>query len=301
MSADLSTCGRIRIALDGAALDVAFNDIPAAGDPRGVLLYLHGFIASRRHWRPTIERLRASGWRQIAIDLPGFGDSGMLPRPHRLPDYADAVAAVCAALGVRPVVVGHSFGGMVAVDLADRHPERVEALVLVAPAGIAHPHHRIPAWVRVPLLRDVIIGAVTTRWIGRWYFRGVAETLAGLSDEEVDDLRFGVRRCREVRRMRAFYRMPHFLDALARLRAPAGLIWGDRDRVVPAADAGPILDALRRRPAAVGRTDEVPFVRMPGVGHLPMHEDRDGFADALRAVLSRVAGRLPRVEGGDAG
>lgn len=310
MSADPLAPRRATVLVAGAPVELAYAEVPAPGPARGTVLYVHGFIASRRHWRPVVERLAAAGgagrsfadqaagrgvaapaggWRQLAVDLPGFGDSGSLPRPHRLEDYADALAALLAGLGERPVVVGHSFGGMVAVDLADRHPERVAGLVLVAPAGLPHPHHRIPGWVRVPLLADLLIALVTTRAVGRLYFARTMERLADLDPAWVKDLRYGVRRCREVRRMRAFYRMPHFLDALARLAVPAALIWGERDRVVPAADAEPILARLRSRP---GRLGEVPFLLLPGVGHSPMHEDPDGFAAALRAALEAVTGQV---------
>lgn len=276
--------------VDGERVELAYADVPPEGPPRGTLLYVHGFISSRRHWRPVVQRLRLAGWRQLAVDLPGFGESGQLSRPHRLEDYADAVAALLASLGLRPVVVGHSFGGMVAVDLADRHPARVGGLVLVAPAGLPHPHHRIPAWVRVPVLADLLIALVTTRAVGRRYFARTMERLGELDGAWVEDLRYGVRRCREVRRMREFYRMPHFLEALARLDVPAALIWGERDRVVPAADAAPILDRLRARPGALGT---VPCFALPGVGHSPMHEDPDAFAAALRDALAAVAAEAP--------
>ena len=88
----------------------------------------------------------------IALDLPGFG--GASPEPAAAMDaagYADAVAPALDACAPGVVVLGHSFGGRVAVNLAATHPDRVGALVLtgvprlVAPAQASTPKASLPA------------------------------------------------------------------------------------------------------------------------------------------------------------
>jgi len=104
-----------------------------AGAP---LVLLHGIGSSRRAWDPVIPAL-AGRFDVIAVDLPGFGDSGPLPpevasRPSAL---AAAVAGLLDDLGVTaPHVAGNSLGGWVALELAGLRP--VASLALLSPAGM---------------------------------------------------------------------------------------------------------------------------------------------------------------------
>lgn len=83
-------------------------------------------------WRPATRRL--AGFSTIAFDMPGTGRSPLAcVLPTGMPGLADLAAGVLDSLGVeRAHVLGYSFGGAVAQELAHRHPERVERLVLVA-------------------------------------------------------------------------------------------------------------------------------------------------------------------------
>lgn len=104
-----------------------------SGDPAGPpVLALHGVTGHGLRFRPLTERL--TGLRWIAPDLRGHGRSPWAP-PWRLEQHVSDVLAVLDAQGVeRAAVVGHSFGGAVALHLARAAPERVERLVLVDPA-----------------------------------------------------------------------------------------------------------------------------------------------------------------------
>ncbi|WP_037362326.1 alpha/beta fold hydrolase [Amycolatopsis orientalis] len=78
-----------------------------------------------------LQPLLAVGYRVLALDLPGFGNSTPLPAPQRIEDYAEGTLAALAALGVeRAAIVGHHTGGAVAVQIAAAAPERVAAVVL---------------------------------------------------------------------------------------------------------------------------------------------------------------------------
>ncbi|MDQ3068039.1 MAG: alpha/beta hydrolase [Actinomycetota bacterium] len=91
------------------------------------VLLLHAGIADRRMWAPQIEALEAGGHRAIAPDLPGFGDEALEPG---IVDYVDFAAR---QLDGQAAVVGCSFGGRIALELAVARPELVQRLVLVAP------------------------------------------------------------------------------------------------------------------------------------------------------------------------
>jgi 3-oxoadipate enol-lactonase len=93
------------------------------------VLLLHAGIADRRMWRPQVEALEAAGHRPLASDLPGFGDAPLEPGTI---DYVDHVASLLAAPAA---VVGCSFGGRIAIELAATRPDLVDRLVLVG-AGL---------------------------------------------------------------------------------------------------------------------------------------------------------------------
>jgi pimeloyl-ACP methyl ester carboxylesterase len=93
------------------------------------VLLLHAGIADRRMWAPQIEALSGAGHRVLAPDLPGFGNAPLEPGTIAYVDYAAGLLDGPAA------VVGCSFGGRVALELALARPELVEQLVLIG-AGL---------------------------------------------------------------------------------------------------------------------------------------------------------------------
>src|SRR5262245_50240482 len=102
---------------------LAFDD-HGSGVP---VVLIHGLTFERRSWRPIIERMR-DGVRTIAVDLPGHGESHGLPRS--LLDVADQVHAVAVDRSAdRPIVVGHSIGGRIALVYASRYPVRGAVIV----------------------------------------------------------------------------------------------------------------------------------------------------------------------------
>jgi len=108
-----------------------------AGAP---LVLLHGIGSSRHAWDPVIPTL-AGHFDVLAIDLPGFGDSGLLP-PGAGPGPAALAAAVAGLLGdlgiTAPHVAGNSLGGWVALELAGIRPVASSPLnVIGAAAGLA--------------------------------------------------------------------------------------------------------------------------------------------------------------------
>lgn len=101
------------------------------------VVFVHGLGGSWQNWLenlPTVAQSR----RAIALDLPGFGASEMPAEPITITNVARAVEGLCAALDLGAVpIVGNSMGGFTAAEVAVRHPDRVERLVLVDAAGIS--------------------------------------------------------------------------------------------------------------------------------------------------------------------
>jgi len=103
------------------------------GEP---LLLIHGLSGSTGNWVELLPDL-VRRYRVIALDLPGHAGSGRLPRGASTADFAAVAVAVLEAEAGQALVAGHSFGGLVALRLAQSRPELVRALLLVSPAGIA--------------------------------------------------------------------------------------------------------------------------------------------------------------------
>jgi len=102
--------------------------VAGSGPP---LVLLHGAPCDKRTWQWMVPDL-SRDHTVLAWDAPGFGESSDIDDSWRAPQFADALAAFVAAVGVeRPHVVGHSFGTMVALSLFQRHPAVLASLVLI--------------------------------------------------------------------------------------------------------------------------------------------------------------------------
>jgi len=107
-----------------------------AGSGQPELLFVPGWCCDHTAFRPQFDHFSQTH-AVTALDLRGVGQSDAPDDGYSIPDLADDVAAFCAAVGIEnPVLVGHSLGGMIAVDLAARYPEVPSALVLVDPGPI---------------------------------------------------------------------------------------------------------------------------------------------------------------------
>jgi pimeloyl-ACP methyl ester carboxylesterase len=136
MTAQLTTAGeRTIIETSGGPISV----LRSAGDGPPVLL-VPGYTGSKEDFAPLIDPLAAAGFAAVAIDLPGQYES---PGPADPEAYTPALLAatvleVAAAIGARPHLVGHSFGGLVARAAVIDRPDAFRSLVLMCsgPAGI---------------------------------------------------------------------------------------------------------------------------------------------------------------------
>ncbi len=233
------------------------------GDGPARVLWLHGW-ARRGEDFATCARLAAeAGVASLVLDLPGFGSSPPPARSGGARHYAELVAPVLDQCAVRPVIVGHSFGGRVATVLAASVPDRVGALVLCG----------------VPLLRDTRAAAAprgyrAVRWLHR---RGV------VSDARLEAARqrYGSTDYRRasgvVRDVLVASVNEDYRDELSRLRLPVALVWGERDDVVAPSVA-------RRAADLIGPSASVTI--LAGVGHLVPTEAPDELVRALGTVVA---------------
>jgi len=224
---------------------------PARPDRPPVVL-VHGF-ASCRYMAPLALRL-APDVAVYAPDLPGFGRSPNPPRGLHVEGLADALADWMTAVGIdRAVHVANSFGGQILVELAVRHPDRVDSLVLQGLTGD-------------PLTQDPVDQTL------RWLINALTEPPAmrwGIL-KHYDD--FGVRQL-----MTSFgdlLRQP--VDArLLKVQAPALVVRGTEDEIMTAAWARSAAELLPR-----GR-----LIEMPGAAHTLNYSHSEPFARMIRGFL----------------
>lgn len=121
--------------------DVSFRTWGDSSMP-GMLL-IHGMNA-HSHWWDFIAPRLTHQYRVVAMDLTGMGDSDYR-HAYDSTTYADEIVSVCDAAGLNQdvIVVGHSFGGVMATKAANLYPERFGALIL-ADSGLRHPDEPIP-------------------------------------------------------------------------------------------------------------------------------------------------------------
>lgn len=98
--------------------------------PAAVLL--HGWCCDGRFFAPLAESFAQSGRMCLSLDLRGHGESAKPRQTYSIAAFADDVAALCRQLGLeRPLLIGHSMGGIVAYDAVRRYPDLASGLVML--------------------------------------------------------------------------------------------------------------------------------------------------------------------------
>lgn len=230
-------------------------------------LLLHGWGASSDLFAGTMRGL-GEGFDLIAPDFPGFGATEAPPVAWGVGEYVDWTLALMNWLGVaRANIIGHSFGGRVAIKLAALHPERVAKLVLTDAAGI-RPQRDWRYHVRVrsfKLMRRLAQARYTPQPLREWAGAQVARQ--GSPDYKAAS---GTVRGSFVRIVNEDLR-----QYLPRIQAPTLLIWGDRDEETPLAD-GQLMERL---------IPDAGLVVFEGAGHYAYIEEAGRFSVIVKTFF----------------
>lgn len=120
-----------------STIDLAHDDTGGSHDP---LILIHGAFGNRQVYANQVSYF-APTRRVVTLDLRGHGDSEKPEEPYSIPLFADDVALLCTALGIENAdLVGHSMGGVVAVEIGHRHPTLVRSIATLDSPSI------IPGW-----------------------------------------------------------------------------------------------------------------------------------------------------------
>jgi 3-oxoadipate enol-lactonase len=219
-------------------------------------------------WGPQVEALRAAGHDPVAPDLPGFGDEPLAP------PTVDYVGFAAEQLGETGAVVGCSYGGKIALELAGARPELVDRLVLVAP-GIAEWSEETRAGFaeEEALVERGDLGGAARQQAAMWLAPGAVDEVRDLT--VLMTLRSYEQQLPVDGRVEAIWPDPPAAERLGELRIPTLLVVGGEDR--------PELRELCERLAR-----ELPDARLEtiaGAGHLPSIERPDELNALLLGFL----------------
>ncbi|MBW0114950.1 alpha/beta fold hydrolase, partial [Pseudonocardia abyssalis] len=271
-----------------------------------LVVLLHGFPEFWWTWRHQLIHLAGRGFRAVAVDLRGYGDSDKPPRGYDLWTLAGDAAGLIGALGeTRAHVVGHDWGGLIGWTTAALHPRRVRSLTVL---GAPHPMAVRSAFVRDPrgqgrATASYALAFQVPRWPESALCRGdgarveaILRAWSGPDWVGTDDFADAAARCRSAIRVPGvvhcameYYRWAlrsqfrgdgrRFAAAVSRpVDAPVLQIHGEIDPCLLQSTA-----ALSARWAAAAYRTEL----LPGVGHFP-HEERPAVVNGLLAGFLTV-------------
>ncbi len=251
--------------------EIALDDT-SRGRP---LVLLHGFPLDRSMWRPITPLIR-EGWRVMAPDLPGLGESAVRERVS-IADLADAVFATLDAIGVRDKIVlgGLSMGGIVCMEAWRRYAHRIAAMLLIdtrpndeTPEGrtarytIAANIERDGPRVVADAMRGRLFAPCTPTDLQEDWFARIAR-----------QPRLGSAAC-----SRALGDRADSWPTLPTISVPTLVMVGDQDAITPP-------DLARLMHSKIPGAD---FAMIRDAGHMPPIEQPRATSEAINAFLTRL-------------
>jgi pimeloyl-ACP methyl ester carboxylesterase len=263
----------------------------AAGSGDQLIVLLHGITSTANAWREVMPQL-AERYTVIAPDLIGHGRSAKPRGDYSLGAYAAGVRDLIAVLGYeRGTVIGHSFGGGIAMQFSYLFPEYVERMALISSGGLGREVHPLLRAATLPA-SEWVLPLIAREWPVRAgdAIRSVAAKIgieagpdlaefargyASLSDEGASDAFIHTMRGvidHDGQRVSALDRL-YLADQMATL-----IIWGSDDPVIPIAHG-------RRAHEIVEHSR---YVEIPDSGHWPMLDDPDRVVAEITAFMEET-------------
>jgi pimeloyl-ACP methyl ester carboxylesterase len=254
------------------------------------LILIHGLGSYLPAWKKNIPEL-SKHYRVIAIDLPGYGKSDKLPHSGKMTYYASVVNDFAATLGLEKVVLGgHSMGGQIAMVTALYYPERVEKLILAAPAGFERFTEGQKQWFRnVMTVRGVMLTPV----------EDIITNLAYNFYQLPDDAEFMITDRIAMRSAEDFNAYSHavvqsvsgmvdesVIDFLHLIQHPVLIVFGENDNLIPNRFLNPGPTAAVAK-AGAEKLPNNQLVLILRTGHFVQFESWEVFNEAVITFLNK--------------
>ena len=263
----------------------AVNTIELGRGP--AILFVHGLSGCWPNWLEQLAPFSATN-RVIAVDLPGFGHSPGHAGEISMEGYAELLDGLLGELGVeQATVLGNSMGGLITAELAAAHPERVEAIVLISPAGMSTYANRLTSRTMPFLRRLERVLALGAAWsaansdtitrrprLRAVALNGVIRHPSRLSPQLAAEQVRGAGTDGFLTALEAIldYDIRPRLSAIS---CPALIVWGAEDRLITVRDAELFA-------AGIAGSRKVVY---PDTGHMAMLERPREFNELLRQFL----------------
>jgi len=226
------------------------------------VVFLHGWQSSVKVWVKILEKLGHNQVRLIALDMPGFGQSPIPKLAWGVGDYAELVKNFATKLELKNIVlVGHSFGGRVAIKLVSKEPKLIKKLVLVDAAGFRN--EKIQTKLK-------ILAAKTAKPL---FALPILKRL-----KETALIAMGAKDYVEAGPMRQIFMKTineDLTDFMHEITIPTLLIWGEKDEETPLA-YGEIMNRL---------IPDSKLVVLAGAGHFSFLDEPDHFVKLIHGLL----------------
>lgn len=254
-----------------------------AGESRDLpdIVMLHALGMNYTEWE-VVAPLLAKHTRVIGFDMPGCGHSVQPSRPYGLHEITQATWGLLRKLNLRqPVLMGHSFGGRVALELALREPRHFSGLMLLNSAGfIRYPalYEKLGRLLLKPKLVGTLLlgaGPLLARRIFASQTPNSERFLSQVLDrwESAYAYRFAQHACPMLSDL-----VSDVLDRLSELNLPISVLWGDEDLLLPYREVEPALRRLR----------DVQIDVLSRCGHMPNLEQPEAVYEATLRLLRRA-------------
>jgi pimeloyl-ACP methyl ester carboxylesterase len=231
------------------------------------ILILHGWGRGAISWQKTKELLENNGFSVLAPDLPGFGENPMSPTPWTINDYVEWVENLCQENGFYHFfLLGHSFGGRVAIKFALKYPEQLAGLILVSAGGVENEKtvKELTAAILAPYAKkfSFLPGYKLWRKVFYRFILGRTDYLQaqGVMKETFKNIV-----------------AENLTPLLEKIRVKTLIVWGENDRTLPLSD-GRLMN--QKIP---GSQLEV----LPNIDHKPHQENPQKLVEIIMSFMMR--------------
>lgn len=237
-----------------------------------VVLVLHGWNLSAKSYKNFKSLLEVQGLRVIVPDLPGFGEAKTPDNPFSLNDYENFTLSLIKQNNLDSVIlVGHSFGGRIAIKLAAHYPSLIEKLILTGVPGVIQKplQIKIKFFKVLAIIGNKIFDLPLLNLLEKNILRKILYKLAGATDYMKTQ---GVMR-------ETFKRIisQDLTSCMKRIRCPTLLVWGEADNITPVAIAKVMKQKINNSKIEI----------VEKLGHSFIYQNPNRFINIIGSFLNR--------------
>lgn len=227
------------------------------------ILILHGWGHGNQSWQKVKELLEQKGYKVFVPDMPGFGQAPAPKDPWNVQNYMDWVLGFAQQNKLEKFfLLGHSFGGRVAIKLAAFHPEKIEKLLLEDSAGTAREKNL--SFRQKLVSKFQWLGKIFSKLPFYYLFRKIAYRLAGVRDYYLIQNPVMKETFKKVINEDLTFH-------LADIKTPTLIIWGEKDKVVPLNVAYFLKENIEDSQLKI----------FPNIGHRPHYDCPEQLAEEI--------------------